>query len=180
MKQMICVVALVVTNALNACLYRPVDAGSSIEFKVRNLGFNVSGTFSGLEGSIQFDPENPVESIFDVSVDASSINTNNSMRDGHLKSESYFDVQNYPRIHFVSTKITSANQKEHFMMTGKLTIKNITKDISFPFVATSGVNGYLFRGSFHINRKDFNIGGNSTISDEVDLSLNISTEKSQT
>jgi polyisoprenoid-binding protein YceI len=177
MKQMLCIIAMTLSGVGMTSLYRPVDTGSAIEFKIKNLGFNVSGTFSGLEGKIQFDPGFPEESAFDVSIDAASVNTDNSLRDGHLKGESYFDVKNYPRIEFASSKITSSGKKDHFVMTGKLTIKNITKEISFLFVAIRGANGYLFEGNFHINRKDFNIGGSSTISNDVLLSLNISTEK---
>ncbi|MGZ3852461.1 MAG: YceI family protein, partial [Flavisolibacter sp.] len=76
--------------------YRPVDKGSKIEFKVKNLGFTVSGSFSGIGGNIFFDPQNLSSSSINVSVDASTVNTDNSMRDDHLRGDSYFDVTKYP------------------------------------------------------------------------------------
>jgi len=158
--------------------YKPDDAGSSVQFKIRNLGFNVNGSFNGLGGNIRFNPDSLTTSNFDVSVDANSINTDNNMRDNHLRNDSYFDVKNYPRIHFLSTKITTSNKKETLFVFGKLTIKNQTKDISFPFSETPSGDGYLFSGKFKINRKDFGIGGSSTISDDLEVSLNILSKKS--
>ncbi|HVV03351.1 MAG TPA: YceI family protein, partial [Puia sp.] len=56
---------------------------------------------------------------------------------------------------------------------GKLTIKGHEKGISFPFSATAAMGGYLFKGAFKIKRKDFEVGGTSTISDEMDVSLSV-------
>ncbi len=157
--------------------YTPVDQGSSISFKIKNFGFNVSGSFSGLQGSIRFDPDNPSSGSFDVSIDANSINTGIDSRDGHLREESYFDVKKYPRIRFVSEKI-EASGKGSYTVSGKLTIKNHTKDISFPFTATAVENGLLFKGEFKINRKDFDVGGSSTISNGLDVMLSVLAKKS--
>jgi polyisoprenoid-binding protein YceI len=156
--------------------YKPSDQGSSLNFTIKNFGFDVTGTFTGLQGDINFDPANPVGATFDVSADASTVNTENNLRDGHLRGESYFDVKNYPRIHFVSTKI-SAGKNGMFIITGNLTMKKQTKVISFPFSATSSNEGYLFKGTFSINRKDYDIGGTSTIADNLNVSLNILAKK---
>src|SRR5258708_15071849 len=117
-------------------LYTPVDQGSSITFEIRNFGFKVDGSLSGLEGKISFNPEHPADAVFDVSVGAATIHTGNEMRDEHLRKESYFDVQKYPRIRFVSTHIAAGDSKGSYLISGKLTIKATTKDISFPFIAT--------------------------------------------
>jgi polyisoprenoid-binding protein YceI len=158
--------------------FKPQDAGSTVQFKIKNIGFNVNGSFTGLDGIIHFNPADLAASNFDVSIDANSVNTDNNMRDNHLRDGSYFDVKNFPRIHFVSTKIVLSNKKEELFMSGKLTIKNQTKEITFPFTATPSHDDYLFRGAFKINRKDFNIGGSSTISNELEVSLNILSKKS--
>jgi polyisoprenoid-binding protein YceI len=169
---------LTITGIFASDRYKPEDQGSSIQFKIKNLGFNVNGSFSGLDGNIQFDPNNLTASNFDVSIDANTVNTDNNMRDNHLRNETYFDVKNYPRIHFVSTKITTSNKTGILFIFGKLTIKNQTKEISFPFTATPSNEGYLFKGTFKINRKDFGVGGTSTISDDLEVSLNILSKKS--
>ncbi len=153
--------------------YRAVDSGSSVQFKIKNFGFNVSGSFTGLDGKISFDPDHSADAVFDVSIDAGSINTGIDARDNHLRGESYFDVKKFPRISLQSTKISGDPKKNSFVFSGKLKIKNTTRDISFPFAAEQVSGGYLFKGSFKINRKDFDIGGTSTISNEVDIILSV-------
>src|SRR5580692_2210099 len=110
MKNIILVSLITITGIFVLDQYKPADQGSSVQFKIRNLGFNVNGSFSGLDGNIQFDPNNLTTANFDVSIDANTVNTDNNMRDNHLRNETYFDVKNYPRIHFVSTKITTSNK----------------------------------------------------------------------
>ena len=157
--------------------YTASDQGSSVAFTIKNLGFNTGGSFTGLQGTIVFDPQNTAGSGFDVSVDAASVNTDNNMRDNHLKEDSYFDVKNYPRIRFVSTSIGPADKSGHYTVTGKLTIKNTTKEISFPFVATPMGSDYVFKGEFPLSRKDFGIGGSSTISNGLTVTLTILAKK---
>jgi polyisoprenoid-binding protein YceI len=151
----------------------PVDEGSTIGFKIKNFGFNNGGTFKGLRGTIVFDPKNVAGDSFDVSVEAASINTDNDMRDDHLRKEAYFDVEKYPRIRFVSTSVVASDKSGHFMITGKLTIKGTTKQISFPFLAAPAGNDYIFKGSFAIKRRDFDVGGASTLSNDLTVSLTV-------
>jgi len=178
MKRIIFFLSVIISISTATAQYKPTDQGSAVQFKIKNLGFNVNGSFSGLQGTIQFDPAHPELCSFDVSVEAASVNTDNTMRDDHLRKDNYFDVKTYPRIHFQSTKILPSNKAGAYIVSGKLTIKNTTKEISFPFSATASQTGYVFKGSFRINRRDFQVGGGSTISDELDLILNITAEKS--
>jgi polyisoprenoid-binding protein YceI len=172
-KNTILAALLVLTGPWTLAQYKPVDKESSLKFKIRNLGFGVDGSFTGFQGDIRFDPAHPADAAFDVSIDANSVNTDNSMRDDHLRAVSYFDVKNHPRIRFVSEKVAASNKKNMWILSGKLTLKNHTKDLSFPFSATASGGGYLFDGSFSINRKDFEVGGTSTISDNLDISLHV-------
>jgi polyisoprenoid-binding protein YceI len=105
------------------------------------------------------------------------VNTDNDSRDNHLRKEEYFDVQSRPRIIFKSEKIT-AGKSGNFQVSGKLTIKGTTKDISFPFKASAKDDGYLFDGSFQLNRRDFKVGGNSLVlGDNVSVSLSVFAKK---
>jgi len=151
--------------------YKPVEKGSTLTFVIKNLGFGVDGSFKGFDGNINFDPQNLGASSFDVTINATTVNTDNSLRDEHLKAEGYFDVRNYPRIRLVSTKVTGKNGTYIFI--GQLTIKGKSKPVSFPFMATATAEGFIFKGAFKMNRKDFNVGGTSTISDELEVNLNI-------
>jgi polyisoprenoid-binding protein YceI len=176
MKKYIVITLLVLAASSGFAQYKPTDQGSSVRFEVKNFGFAVDGKFGGLQGDIKFDPANPAASGFDVSLDASTVNTDNSLRDHHLSGDGYFDVANYPRIHLVSTKV-AAGKNGSFTFTGRLTIKKQTRVITFPFTATTSNEGYLFKGTFTINRKDFDVGGSSTISDNLDVFLSIAAKK---
>jgi polyisoprenoid-binding protein YceI len=151
---------------------QPVDKTAIVQFKIKNLGFSTTGSFSGLKGRITFDPAHPEQAVFDATVDANSINTDNSMRDDHLRRETYFDAQHFPDIHLVSARII-AHKGTEYLFNGRLTIKGHAKDVSFIFTATPVDGGYRFQGSFTINRKDFDIGGFSSISDALTVNLDV-------
>ena len=159
--------------------YTPTDAGSKVRFVIKNFGINTGGTFEGLAGSVVFDPANLAGASFNVSVDSKTVNTDMEARDNHLRKEEYFDVEKYPKLSFRSTKITTTNKEGYLFMFGVITIKNISKEISFPFKQTSKDGGILFDGEFKLNRLDFGVGGKSfSMSDELNVELSIFAKKS--
>lgn len=172
MKKILLFLLVFATAGIAEAQYKPVDQGSAMTFKIANFGFNVNGSFTGFQGKINFDPQNLAEGSFDVSIDAATVNTDNSLRDKHLKDDGYFDVKNFPRISMVSGRI-SATKNGAYMFDGNLSIKGKSKKISFPFTAAAADDGYIFKGSFKIKRKDFGVGGTSTIADELEVSLNV-------
>jgi polyisoprenoid-binding protein YceI len=176
MKKIILFCFAIVLSGKILAQYKPADEGSSLQFTVQNLGFDVNGTFKGLQGAINFDPAKTAASLFDVTVESNTVNTDNSLRDSHLREDSYFDVQHFPKIHFVSTEVSGQNGS--YKVTGKLTIKKTTKVVSFPFTAAASGDGYLFKGKFKIKRRDYDVGGFSTISDELVVELNVAAKKS--
>jgi polyisoprenoid-binding protein YceI len=178
MKEILSLLVLVMLHAgVWAQVQIPLDKEGSVRFKIRNFGFNVHGSFSGLLGKIRFDPASMAGASFDVSVDAASVNTGNETRDNHLRKEEYFDVKKFPRIRFVSTRVTKAAKAGTLFVFGRLTIRNVTKEISFPFIARTIKEGYSFSGEFKINRRHFGVGGNSMISDELVVYLDVYTRK---
>ncbi len=145
-----------------------VKTNSSLEFHIRNAGFLVKGHFQEWEVSTQFDPNHPTESQFEVTVKSKSINTRNSLRDGHLTMSDYFHVSKYPTIQFQSQSIQ--NQGKKFSLTGKLRIKATEKEITIPFQIEEKPKGILLKGNFSLDRLDYQIGGKSFIlGDEVKI-----------
>ncbi len=166
------VLALVMTLKSAAQLYQPVDGKSTVKFTIKNFGINTGGAFTGLQGAISWDAAAPDKSAFDISVEAASVNTESDGRDNHLRKEEYFNVAQYPKISFKSDKITGSGTS--FTVRGKLSVKGVTKDISIPFTATAKDDGYLFEGSFQLNRRDFKVGGSSMVmGDNVTVSLSV-------
>lgn len=173
---MILLFGLAAAGASTAQLHA-VDQGSEVKFTIENFGFGVDGAFKGLQGSIDFDPQNAAAGHFDITIDAATVNTDNSLRDSHLRNDAYFDVKNYPRIRLLSTRVALTEKVGIYQFTGQLTIKNVSKEVSFPFTAEPSGSGLNFKGSFRIKRKDFGVGGTSTISNELTVTLNVIASK---
>jgi len=148
----------------------PVDNDGAVTFIIKNFGINTKGSLNGLKGTIKWDAANPAASQINASVDVNTINTNSDMRDKDIKEEKYFNYPKYPTINFVSTAVSATS------VTGNLTIKGVTKSITFPITVTPSGQGYLFQGNFTINRNDFGVGGGSMVlSDKVDVTLKVQT-----
>ena len=170
--------SLLATNHIFTQPFKPVDEGSEVSFRIKNFGINVKGSFTGLKGKIVFNPDSLALCSFDVTVDAKTISTGIEQRDNHLRKEEFFDADKYPQIRFVSTKVTTSDHKNYLFVFGRLTIKDVTKEISFPFKAVSKGDDYLFEGEFPLNRRDFNVGGGSiTMSDNLTVTLKVLSKK---
>jgi len=171
MKRWILSALLVIAFNAGRAQYKPAEQGSALTFTIKNLGFDVNGTFGGFDGTINFDPHNPSAAKFDVTLDAATVNTDNSLRDEHLKGDGFFDVKKFPRIQLVSGKVAATGKADTYRFTGQLIIKGTSRPVEFPFTATPLADGFIFKGSFRLNRKDFKVGGTSTVSDELNVSI---------
>lgn len=165
----------VLTSFAAAQVYAPDDANSKVVFKIKNFGSAVKGTFTGLRGKIIFDSASVLNTSFDVTINAATVDTGIGLRDNHLRKPDYFGVTQYPTIRFVSDKVKKSGKANQAVVTGRLTIKNTTREVSFPF-SYSQIGGVVqFSGEFKIDRRDFEVGGNSiSLSDEVTVSLSVS------
>ncbi len=170
-----CITFLISSNLVTAqTTYTPVDAGSRVHFTIKNFGIKTGGDFKGLKGSIKFNSGSLAASAFDVTIDATTIDTDNESRDGHLRKAEYFDVATNKTIRFKSTKIVLSTVPGRYYIYADITIKGVTKPVEFGFVATQKNGGYVFDGEFKINRRDFGVGGNSaTLSDNLTVSLSV-------
>jgi polyisoprenoid-binding protein YceI len=169
---------LMMSGVMYAQKYTPADAGSKVHFVIKNFSIKTGGDFTGLKGSIVFDPNALNTSSFNVSVNSTTIDTDNGTRDKHLRKEEYFNVEKFPLITFVSTKVTNSTTAGRFYVSGNLTIKGVTKAVEFGFSATPATTGYVFKGEFEINRRDFGVGGSSvSLSDNLKVTLAIAANK---
>jgi polyisoprenoid-binding protein YceI len=180
MKKLLPFLFFFITSSIFAQKYTPTDEGSKVHFSLKNFGIKTGGQLSGLKGEILFFTTDLTACSFNVSVDASTVDTDNSSRDRHLKRE-YFDAEKYAEITIASTKIDKTNKTESgfYYFTGTLTMHGITKPISFPFHIEKVNDTYLFTGEFEINRLDYGVGSNSTVlSNTVNVSLSVLAKKS--
>jgi polyisoprenoid-binding protein YceI len=154
-----------------------VVSSSSVKFKIKNAGFTIDGTFSGLTAKIYFDSSKGFGNSIDATIQSKSINTGNGTRDGHLKKTDYFDVDKFPTINMKATLIPKEKDgsfKGYF----KLTIKGKTKDLLVPFTYTEKEGKATLKGAFLINRLDYGVGESSMIlSDNVTITIEVNAIK---
>ena len=149
----------------------------------------VRGAFNDVTGTAAINGADPAASSLDVTIQAASVDTRDANRDGHLASPDFFDAGTFPTITFVGTgfDITSDDTVK---VTGDLTIKGITKQVSIPFefggVATDpfGNSRVGFEGQLVVNRKDWGLTWNAAletggvlVADKVTLELEVSAVK---
>ncbi|MEM1216980.1 MAG: YceI family protein [Bacteroidota bacterium] len=139
------------------------------DYSIQFSGRGANGTFSGLSGTIIFDPQNLATAKMDVSVDATTIETGNSLKDKHARGEDWFDVAQYPTITFASNSF-SATDAKNYVVNGTLTLHGTARKVSIPF----SFENNTFRGSITVNREDYGIDGpfiSFTVADEFDVEL---------
>jgi len=149
--------------------YELDPAHSRIGFVARHAMITkVRGAFNEVTGAGYFDPADPSHSHLELTIQATSIDTRNVDRDAHLRSNDFFDMENYPEIRFVSTAIESVDETT-YRVTGDLTIKDVTKPVTFDLEFTGAVvdpfgNQRIgLEGSVSVNRKDWGVNFNATM-----------------
>jgi polyisoprenoid-binding protein YceI len=184
-------------EAADSVKYMPIPAGTYkidpphtvVGFSIRHLEINwVSGRFKDVEGSINFDDRNISKSSVNFKAKIDSVDTGVAGRDKHLKTADFFDAAKFPEMTFASTKVEKKGKA--YMLTGDLTIKGVTKSVSFPFTVTGAVKdpwgGTRFGVSAEtrINRRDFGINygnplaaGGMDVGDMVTVNLNFEAVK---
>jgi polyisoprenoid-binding protein YceI len=140
---------------------------SVVKFKVEHLVVSmVEGQFNSFDARIESDSDSFNNAKITFEADVNSIDTNNEMRDGHLKSADFFDAQNHPKITFNSKsfRILSGNE---FELTGDFTIRGMTKVITLTVryngtaKGMGGINVAGFEIQGIINRFDFGLEWNT-------------------
>lgn len=158
------------------------------------LGFNVAhlmitettGYFKVYEGQVITEGEGFEGAEINFSIDATSLNTENEMRDNHLRTDEFFGVEKFPKLNFVGTSLTKVEGNK-YLLKGNLTIKETTKEVSlnvkFNGTATDpyGTTKAGFKFSGEINRVDFGVGtpGGLVVGETVELNGFIELDKVQ-
>lgn len=161
------------------------NAHTNANFGIRHFGIStVRGRFDEVKGSIVADERNPERTKIQVTIPAASISTGIKMRDDHLRSADFFDVEKYPTITFESTRVQKKGSG--YVAHGNLTMHGVTRAISMPFK----VNGPIKDGEagarigtetkLRINRQDYGIkygqvmdNGSLAIGNDVDITISL-------
>ncbi len=165
--------------------YQIDKSHSEVTFQVRHLITKVRGRFSDFTGAIEFDQEDPANAQVNFVIQAASIDTNESNRDAHLRSDDFFEADRFPTLSFKSTKVTPRG-KDAFDVEGDLTIRDVTRRIVLPVTHLGtardlwGNEKLGFEGETTVNRKDYGLNWNAAletggfvVGNEVKVSLSI-------
>ena len=152
-------------NAQDATMWKIDMPHTSVNFSINHFFSSVQGKFTDFDGMIHFDPNNLKGSKANFSVSINSVNTDDAKRDKHLKSKDFFDANAYPKMSFNSTKFEKKSDKE-YLIHGKLTIKDKTKDVILPMKITGKMEHPMMKGTIilgvvidtTIDRTDYGVG----------------------
>lgn len=165
------------------------NSHSRIQFKVKHLMVShVSGEFTKYDATVESSKDDFSDAKITFEADVDSITTGNAQRDGHLKSNDFFNGASYPKIKFVSKELKKVDT-ENYKLVGDLTIRDktlpITLDVVFGGMGTmNGMNGLHTAAGFEvkgkINRKDFGVSwnmateaGGVVVGEEIKLDMTV-------
>ncbi len=160
---------LLLIQPLKASTFEINKDHSRLKFIITYMNFSeVEGSFSDYTGSFSFDEKNQQLHRIQLKIKTSSVSTLDKKRDGHLRRQDFFYSARFPEMSFHSDKIRVLSEN-NYAIQGKLTIKNVTKNI-FLKVSYLGEKedhahkqSIFFKGSTILNRQDFGLTWNKTL-----------------
>jgi polyisoprenoid-binding protein YceI len=189
-------ILLILVTPLVARAQSPSDGVYMLDRAASTVGFTLYGSaifkikkdgyFKDFTGLVSYDPARPADTRVDLTVNAASIDTQNSAHDELLRSGEFFDVAHYPTIHFASE---SANMRPDgtLSVTGDMTIRGITRRMTIPVTLRPTTRpgttpGAAFESTFQIDRTEFGLNGSASqygfhvsISKKVQIHIAIAT-----
>ena len=161
--------------------YQVDSAKSSLGFSATQEGAKFDGSLRKFTAKISFSAADLAASSFDVTVDPASASTQDADRDGTLKGPDFFDVAKFKTAHYVTIAFSKVDAT-HFTATGKLTMRNVTRDVPIAFTFTERNEGgkkvaYL-AGSANLKRLEFGLGqgdyaDTASLADAVQVKFNL-------
>ncbi|MFM7216800.1 MAG: YceI family protein [Bacteroidota bacterium] len=186
-KQLLLIALSVLTLGATAQEWSIDNSHSSVKFKARYMMFSdVEGTFKKFQGTFTSSKSDFSDLQVNMTVDVASVNTDNEMRDNHLKADDFFNAEKFPSMSFKSTGIKSLGGGK-FVLSGDLTIRDVTKRVDVPVVYGGttkdpwGNTRAGFKATGKLNRKEFKLSwdtkndlGEAVVGDEVEFTIDAS------
>lgn len=182
-KLFILFIACAISNAALAQTNWKTDPMHSfVAFSIKHMGISfVNGNFTAFSGTLMAAKEDLSDAKINFTVDVNSVNTTVEMRDKHLKSADFFEVEKYPTMKFESTNFRKLSG-DKYELSGKLTIKDVTKEVKFSVVnggTAKDQKGTIkagFTATTTINRLDYHVSYDPTgaaLAKDVEIKLNL-------
>lgn len=172
---LICLVFPLAARAANFGAVQPDK--SSLGFVYKQMGVAVDGRFRKFAVQMSFDPAKPDAAKTAIDVDLASIDTGSTEGDDEVAGKQWFNTKAFPAARFVSFTVKSLGGNR-YEVSGKLTMKGRTKDVSAPFTFVQQGNAAVFDGAFVLKRADFAIGEGQwadfdTVANEIQIKFHI-------
>ncbi len=161
--------------------YKVDPSHTSLVFRVNHLGFsNTYGLVGGADGKIVIDEKSPEKSTFEITAKLDTINTMDKKRDEHLRGPDFFNVKQFPTVTLKSKTVKKAGNR--FDITADLTLRGVTKPISFTFdqmkTGKDPWNNFRTGGQTVLNIKRTDCGMNymskpGEIGDDIEIMVSI-------
>jgi polyisoprenoid-binding protein YceI len=159
---------------------------SSVKFSVEHLVISeVEGSFKKFDGNVNSAKPDFTDAAVNFTIDVNSINTDNDMRDKHLKGDDFFNAGQYPNMTFKSTSFKKVSGNKYALY-GNMTIRNVTKPVKFDVVyGGTAKDGYGnikagFKATSVINRFDYGLkwntlteAGGATVGKDITINMKL-------
>lgn len=165
---------------------------SEVQFKVKHLVIStVSGSFKTFDAEVEMEEDDLTTADIRFSADIASIETGQADRDAHLKSDDFFNAFSFPKLTFISTKVTK-NGDQSYTVHGELTLRDVTKEVELSVdhggtiqdaygrtVAGYEISGKVSRKEFGLKWNQVTEAGGVIVGDEIKLQINAELVKEQ-
>lgn len=139
--------------------FRIQPEASEITFRATSRLMNAEGHFGRFSGDVVADPAGPNGARINLTIDAASLETGIQMRDKHLRSADFFDIERFPTIAFQSVRVEAAGRRATVM--GRLTLHGVTREIAVPVDVQITETALVASGEFIVNRGEYAMNYNS-------------------
>jgi polyisoprenoid-binding protein YceI len=175
-------IALAVSLALGAAATARAQAGRTlaIDPAASHVGFSATsrfvdaeGRFHRFEGTIRID-EAGSEASGALTVELASVDTRNRLRDDHLRSSDFLDVDRHPTATFVTTSVSPGDRQ--WTVSGRLTIRGVSRPVTLPVTVSRADGGLRVAGELVVSRREFGISYQSVLNpirDEVRVRVDL-------
>jgi polyisoprenoid-binding protein YceI len=139
--------------------FRIQPEASEITFRATSRLMNADGRFARFSGDVMVDPAVLTGARVSLTIDAASLDTGIEMRDKHLRSSDFFDVERFPTVAFQSVRVEAAGRRA--TVVGRLTLHGVTREIAVPIDVQITSAALVASGEFIVNRGEYAMNYNS-------------------
>ena len=149
------------TAAAQPLRFRIQPEASEITFRATSRLMNADGRFARFSGDVVVDPAALTSARISLTIDSASLDTGIEMRDNHLRSSDFFEVERFPTVTFQSVRVEAAGRRA--TVVGRLTLHGVTREITVPIDVQISTTALVASGEFIVNRGEYAINYNSFV-----------------